>query len=45
MDDQDVATPFQNLVAQLAGLPTIVGAQGISQIVPPFEGDSKIFKD
>ena len=45
MADQDVATLFQHIAAQLAGLSTVVGAQGISQIVHPFEGDSKIFKD
>ena len=45
MADQDVATLFQHIGAQLAGLSTIVGAQAISQIVHPFEGDSKIFKD
>ena len=41
MADRDVATLFQ----QLAGLSTVVGTQGIAQIVHPFEGDSKKFKD
>ena len=41
----DVATLFQHIASQLAGLSTVVGAHGISQIVHPFEGDSKIFKD
>ena len=45
MADQDVATLFQHIAAQLAGLSTVVGMQGISQIVHPFEGDSKISKD
>ena len=45
MADQDVATLFQHIAAQLAGLLTVVGAQGISQNVHPFECDSKIFKD
>ena len=29
----------------MSGLSTVVGAQGFSHIVHPFEGDSKIFKD
>ena len=33
-----------HLAAKLAGLSTVVGAQGIAQIVHPFEGDSKKFK-
>ena len=45
MADGDVATLFQHIAAQLSGLSTVVGAQGFSHIVHPFEGDSKIFKD
>ena len=45
MADRDVATLFQHKATQLAGLSTVIGALGISQIVHPFEGDSKIFKD
>ena len=45
MADGDVATLFQHIAAQLSGLLTVVGAQGFSHIVHPFEGDSKIFKD
>ena len=45
MASRDVATLSQHIAAQLAGLSTVVGAQRISQIVHPFEGDSKIFKD
>ena len=45
MVDGDVATLFQHIAAQLSGLSTVVGAQGFSHIVHPFEGDSKIFKD
>ena len=45
MADQDVATLFQHLAVQLAGLSTVVGAQGIAQILHQFEGDSKKFKD
>ena len=41
MANKDVATLFQHLAAQLAGLLTLVGAQGIAQIVHLFEGDSK----
>ena len=41
MADQDVATLFQHLAAPLAGLSTMVGTQGIAQVVHPFEGDSK----
>ena len=41
----DVATLFQHIAAQWAGLSTVVGARGISLIVYPFEGDSKMFKD
>ena len=36
MADGDVATLFQHIAAQLSGLSTIVGAQGISQTVNPF---------
>ena len=43
MADQDVATLFQHIASQLAALSTAVGTQGISQIVHPLEGDSKIF--
>ena len=45
MADQDAATLFQHLAAQLAGLSTVVGPQGIDQTLHPFEGDSKNFKD
>ena len=45
MADGDVATLFQHIAAQLSGLSTVVGAQEISLIVYPFEGDSKMFKD
>ena len=45
MANGDVATLFQHIAAQLSGLSTVVGAQGFSHIVHPFEGDSKIFKD
>ena len=45
MADQEVAALFQHLVTQLAGLSTVVGAQGIAQIVQNFEGDSRHFKD
>ena len=45
MAGRDVATFSQHIAAQLAGLSNVVGAQGISQIVHPFEGDSKIFKN
>ena len=43
MAGRDVATHFQHIAAQLSGLSTVVGAQGFSHIVHPFEGDSKIF--
>ena len=39
MADQDITTLFQHIAAQLAGLSTVVGTQGISQIVHSFEGD------
>ena len=45
MAGRDVATLSQHIAAQLAGLLIVVGAQGISQIVHPFEGDYKISKD
>ena len=41
MANQDVATLFQYLAAQLTGLSTMVSAQGIAQTIHPFEGDSK----
>lgn len=43
--DQDVAALFRHLATQLAGLSTVVGAQGIAQIVQNFDGDSKHYKD
>ena len=45
MANENVATLFQHIAAHLASLWTVVGTQGISQIVHPFDGDSKIFKD
>ena len=45
MADGDVATLFKLIAAQLSVFSTVVGAQGFSHIVHPFEGDSKIFKD
>ena len=45
MANQDVAALFQHKAAQLAGLSTLVGAQGIAHIVNPFEGDLKKFED
>ena len=43
--EQDIGALFQDLAGQLAGLSTTVGAQGISQIITPFEGDPRKFKE
>lgn len=35
---------FENLAAQMAGLSTVLGAQGVAQGVPPYSGSPKKFK-
>lgn len=45
MADQEIAAVFQNLALQLSNLSTTVGAQGIAQIVSPFDGNPKLFKE
>ena len=44
MADQDASALFRHLATQIAGLSTIVGAQGIAQIVHKFDGDPKHYK-
>lgn len=41
----DVAIVFQRLAEQMSTLTTAVGNQGITQMVTPFEGDSRHFHD
>ena len=45
MADQDVAQAFQNLVAEMGNVSTALGTQGVNQIVLPFEGEPKKFKE
>ena len=45
MADQDVAQAFQNLAAEMGNVSTALGAQGVNQIVLPFEGEPKKFKE
>ena len=42
MADQDVAPAFQNLVVEMGNISTAFGAQGLNQIVLPFEGEAEI---
>lgn len=43
--DANIAHVFQNLALEMGKVSTALGAQGISQIIAPFEGDAKKFKD
>lgn len=44
MADQDIGAVFNNLATQMANVSSAVGAQGIAQVIIPFEGDNKQFK-
>ena len=43
--DANIGHVFQNLAQEMGKVSTALGAQGISQIIAPFEGDAKKFKD
>lgn len=43
--DANIGHVFQNLALEMGKVSTALGAQGISQIIAPFEGDAKKFKD
>ena len=43
--DANIGHVFQNLALEMGKVSTALGAQGISQIIAPFEGDSRKFKD
>lgn len=45
MADAGVAQVFQNLAAEMGNVSTALGAQGVNQIVQPFEGEPKKFKE
>lgn len=45
MANQDIGAVFENLAIQMSGLSTAVGAQGIAQMIPPFEGVPSKFKE
>lgn len=44
MAEPNVGNVFDNLATQMAGLSTVIGAQGVAQIITPFDGDPKKFK-
>ncbi|MET0107141.1 MAG: hypothetical protein ABW072_18665 [Sedimenticola sp.] len=45
MAEPDVGQVFQNLAVQMGNVSTALGAQGVNQIIDPFEGDAKKFKE
>lgn len=45
MSDQEIATIFENLSDKLNNISTIIGTQGLSEIVQNFDGNSKYFND
>ena len=45
MADACVAQVFQNLAAEMGNVSTALGAQGVNQIIQPFEGEPKKFKE
>ena len=45
MADADVAQVFQNLAVEMSNVSMVLGAQGINQIITPYEGDPKKFKE
>ena len=44
MADTDVAQVFQNLAVEMSNVSTALGAQGINQIITPYEGDPRKFE-
>ena len=45
MADANVAQVFQNLALEMPNVSTALGTQGIHQIVTPFEGEPKKYKE
>ena len=45
MADANVAQVFQNLALEMSNVSTALGTQGINQIVTPFEGEPKKYKE
>ena len=45
MAGPDVGQVFQNLAVEMGNVSTALGAQGVNQIISPFEGDAKKFKE
>ena len=40
MAGPDVGQVFQNLAVEMGNVSTALGAQGVNQIISPFEGDA-----
>ena len=45
MAEAEVAEVFQNLAVEMSNVSTALGAEGINQIITPYEGDPKKFKE
>ena len=45
MAGPDVGQVFQNLAVEMGNVSTALGAQGVNQIIGPFEGEAKKFKE
>ena len=45
MAEAGIAQAFQTLATQMGKVSTAFGAQGVNQIVMPFEGEASKFKD
>ena len=44
MAEPNIGLAFDNMAIQMAGLSTVIGAQGVAQIITPFEGILKSLK-
>ena len=44
-DNANIGHVSQNLAMEMGKVSMALGAQGITQIITPFEGDAKKFKD
>jgi hypothetical protein len=44
MAEPNIGAAFDNMAIQMTGLSTVIGAQGVAQIITPFAGDPKNFK-
>ena len=45
MAEAGIAQAFQTLATQMGKVSTALGAQGVNQILTPFEGEASKFKD